>query len=329
MTDSRPSADRASELFPPIEPYESGLLAVSHGHSIYWETCGNPLGKPALVVHGGPGIGCTERMRRAFDPERYRIVLFDQRGAGRSLPHASSVAAEMRFNTTHHLIADMERLREHLGIERWLLSGGSWGTTLALAYAERYAERVSELVLASVTLSRRSEIDWLYRGVSRFFPEEWQRFRQGVPEAERDDLVAAYARLMELPAEREQAAQRWARWEDAVVSLEPNANPRMYSDRAPEALLGFVRICTHYFANAAWLDEHELLANACRLKGVPGVIIHGRQDLSCPIRSAWELAEAWEGVAFHAVAAAGHQRNAAMRDLMLRAHADFATGTPR
>ena len=220
MTSSTQAAAASVELFPEIEPHASGLLQVTEGNSMYWESCGNPRGKPALVVHGGPGIGCTERMRRAFDPERYRIVLFDQRGAGRSRPHASDPSADMRSNTTHHLIADMEHLRRHLEIDRWLLSGGSWGTTLALAYAERFPERVSELVLANVTLSRKREIDWLYGGVARFFPEEFQHFCEGVEPAERTNLVRAYARLMERPERREEAANRWARWEDAVVSLE-------------------------------------------------------------------------------------------------------------
>jgi proline iminopeptidase len=323
-TDQAPKAAQMPELFPPIEPHASGMLEVSDGNAIYWESCGNPRGKPAVVVHGGPGIGCTEKMRRAFNPDHYRIVLFDQRGCGRSQPHASDVPADMSCNTTHHLIADMEQLREHLDIERWLLSGGSWGTTLALAYAQRFPERVSALVLANVTLSRRREIDWLYRGVSCFFPEEWQRFREGVPEGERDDLVGAYARLMQQPHTRDEAANRWAHWEDTVVSLEPNARPRVYSDRAPDALIAFVRICSHYFANAVWLGEDELLAGAKRLKGIPGAIIHGRLDLSCPIISAWELSRAWPEAEFHAVANTGHQASAAMRELMLRAHARFA-----
>ena len=217
----RPLPSPSRELFPEIEPYARGMLPVSHDNFIYWETCGNPRGKPAVVVHGGPGIGCTPRMRRAFDPERYRIVLFDQRGAGRSRPHASQLSTDVRFNTTHHLIADMEALREHLHIDRWLLSAGSWGTTLALAYAERFAERVSELVLVNVTLSRKRDVDWLYSGVARFLPEEFHDFCEGVPESERGDLVGAYARAMERAELREEAAVRWARWEDAVVSLEP------------------------------------------------------------------------------------------------------------
>lgn len=185
-----------ADLFPPIEPYACGMLDVADGNATYWEACGNPDGKPALLVHGGPGIGCSARMRQAFDPAVYRIVLFDQRGCGRSTPHASDASVDMHHNTTHHLVSDMEKLREHLGIERWLLSGGSWGTTLALAYAQRFPHRVSELVLLNLTLSRRSDIDWLYRGVARFFPSEWEQFRNGVPLEQQDDLVSAYARLM-------------------------------------------------------------------------------------------------------------------------------------
>ena len=169
------------EPFPPLEPYDQGLLDVGDNNLVYWETCGNPAGKPALVVHGGPGSGCSTGSRRYFDPERYRIVLFDQRGCGRSLPHVSDPAVDLSANTTHHLIADMERLREQLGIERWLLYGGSWGSTLILAYAERYPERVSAVVILGVTMTRRSDIHWLYRGVGRFFPAEWDRFRRGVP----------------------------------------------------------------------------------------------------------------------------------------------------
>src|ERR1700704_5018175 len=239
-----------SELYPEIEPYDHGMLDVGDRNLVYWEVCGSPDGKPAVVLHGGPGSGCSTGMRRYFDPGVYRVVLFDQRGCGRSTPHASDPATDMGVNTTAHLIADMERLREHLGIERWLLWGGSWGSTLALAYAERHPERVSAIALVGVTMSRRSDLDWLYRGVGRFFPEEWHRFRAGVPEAERDgDLVAAYARLMENsdPHVRAHAANAWCAWEDAVVSLEPNAKPNLYSDRPPAALLALVRICTHYF----------------------------------------------------------------------------------
>ncbi|MGH3669432.1 MAG: prolyl aminopeptidase, partial [Pseudonocardiaceae bacterium] len=249
-------------LYPPIEPYDQGMLDVGDGNLVYWEACGNPAGKPALVVHGGPGSGCSARMRQGFDPNRYRAVLFDQRGCGRSTPHASDPATDMSHNTTEHLIADMERLREHLGIDRWLLHGGSWGSTLILAYAERHPDRVSEIVICSVTTTRRSEIDWLYRGVARFFPEEWEQFRAGVPESEHDgDLVAAYAQLMANPDPqvRVDAASAWCAWEDAVLSLEPGGKPNPFSDRPQANMLALVRICTHYFARGAWLEEGALL----------------------------------------------------------------------
>ena len=314
------------EPYPPIEPYDHGLLDVGDGNLVYWETCGSPTGKPALVVHGGPGSGCGTGSRRYFDPERYRVVLFDQRGCGRSLPHASDPTTDMSVNTTHHLLADMERLREELGIERWLLYGGSWGSTLILTYAERYPERVSEIVLLGVTVTRRSDTDWLYRGVGRFFPEAWARFRDGAPVVEHDDLVAAYARLVESPdaAVRERATRDWLAWEDAVISLEETGSPGAYSNRPPAAALALVRICAHYFANGAWLEEGELLANAGRLAGIPGVLLHGRHDLGGPVGVAWELAQAWPDAELVVVEDSGHTGNEAMRELALAATARFA-----
>lgn len=303
------------------------MLDVGDGNLVYWETCGNPGGKPALVVHGGPGTGCSTTMRQGFDPERYRAVLFDQRGSGRSIPHASDPATDMSVNTTEHLLADMERLREHLGIDRWLLSGGSWGSTLILAYAERHPHRVSEIVISGVTTTRRSEIDWLYRGVARFFPEEWERFRAAVPEPDRDgDLVAAYARLMEDPdpVVRANAAHAWGAWEDAVLSLEPDGKPNAFSDRAPDALLALVRICAHYFAHGAWLEEGALLRDAGRLAGIPGVLIHGRLDLSGPLHTAWELARAWPDAELVTIGNSGHQGSDTMRERMLGALDRFA-----
>jgi proline iminopeptidase len=222
----------------------------------------------------------------------------------------------MSVNTTEHLLADMEWLREHLRIERWLLHGGSWGSTLVLAYAERHPGRVSEIVIPSVTTCRRSEIDWLYRGVGRFFPEEWERFRAGIPESERDgDLLAAYARLMESPNAdvRAKATADWLAWEDAVVSQEPQGIPNAYSNRPPAAQLAFVRICAHYYSNAAWLEEGALLRNASRLAGIPGVLIHGRLDLGCPLRTAWELAQAWPDARLAVVDDSGHTGSDAMR----------------
>jgi proline iminopeptidase len=309
-----------TEPYPPIEPYDHGMLDVGDGNLVYWEACCNPHGKAAVVVHGGPGSGCGPGSRRYFDPERYRVVLFDQRGCGRSTPHASDPATDMSVNTTHQLIADMERLREHLGIERWMLYGGSWGSTLILAYAERYPHRVSEIVILGVTMCRPSEIDWLYRGVGRFFPEEWARFRAGVPESDRDgDLVTAYARLLESPDPhvRREAAADWLAWEDAVISLEPNGTPNAYSSRLPDASLAFVRICAHYFSHAAWLEEDELLRNAARLKDIPGVLFHGRLDLGSPLGTAWALAEAWPEARLVVIDDSGHTGSDAMRHEIL------------
>ncbi|MFG1750403.1 prolyl aminopeptidase [Streptosporangium sandarakinum] len=301
----------------PIDPYDHGMLDVGDGNLVHWEVYGNPEGKPALVVHGGPGAGSSARHPRSFDPERYRIVLFDQRGCGRSTPHASDPAADMSVNTTEHLLADMERLREHLGIDRWLLFGGSWGSTLILAYAERHPERVSEIVIPAVTMTRPSETDWLYRGVGRFFPEAWDRFRAGVPEADRDgDLLAAYARLMEHPdAEvRARAATDWLAWEDAVISMEPNGKKGAYSDRPSDEMLAFVRICAHYFSHDAWLEDGVLLREAHRLAGIPGVLIHGRHDLGSPVSTAWELAQAWPDAKLVIVEDSGHTGSDTMRD---------------
>ncbi len=312
--------------YPAIEPYEDGMLDVGDGNLVYWEACGNPDGKPALVVHGGPGSGCTANQRRSFDPERYRIILFDQRGCGRSRPHTSNPAVDMRHNTTHHLLRDMERLREHLGVDRWLLYGGSWGATLSLAYAERHPERVSEMVLVSVTTTRQSEIDWLYGGVSRFFPEAYQRFREGAANPD-GDIVAAYAQLMEHPdrSVREEGAANWRAWEDAVISLEHNGSPGAYSARVGDAGLAFVRICTHYFAHTAWLEDGEIIQNAGRLAGIPGVLIHGRNDLGGPVVTAWELAQAWPDAELIVIEDSGHTGSAAMEQALLGAVNRFAS----
>ncbi|MEV4073672.1 prolyl aminopeptidase [Nonomuraea fuscirosea] len=312
---------------PPIEPYDHGMLDTGDGNLIYWEVCGNPDGKPALVVHGGPGSGCSTGVRRTFDPERYRIVLFDQRNCGRSRPHASDPATDLSRNTTQHLIADMELLREHLGIGKWLLYGGSWGSTLILAYAETYPERVSEIVIPAVTTTRRSEIDWLYRGVGRFFPEAWDRFRDGVPAADRDgDLLAAYARLLSDPDDkvREKAAVDWITWEDAVISMEANGKPNAYSDRPADAIMAMTRICSHYFSNGAWLEEGVLLREAGRLAGIPGVLIHGRLDMGGPPQTAWELAKAWPDAELIMVEDSGHTGSDTMRNAILAAIDRFA-----
>lgn len=307
------------------------MLDVGDGNLVHWEVSGSPHGKPAVVVHGGPGSGCRPGSRRSFHPERYRVVQFDQRGCGRSTPHAGDPATDMSTNTTHHLVADMERLREHLAIERWLMYGGSWGSTLILAYAERHPERVSEIVIPGVTTTRRSEIDWLYRGVGRFFPEEWEQFRLGVPEADRDgDLVAAYARLMENPdpAVRDAAAVAWLAWEDAVISLEPQGVRNAYSSRPQPAQQAFVRICAHYFSHAAWLAEGRLLRDAGRLAGIPGVLIHGRLDMGSPVGTAWELSRAWPDARLVVVGNSGHTGSDAMGDEILRALDRFSQRAP-
>ncbi|WP_328905134.1 prolyl aminopeptidase [Streptomyces sp. NBC_00234] len=315
------------EKYPPIEPYDHGMLDVGDGNLVYWEVCGNPAGKPALVVHGGPGSGCNARSRQYFDPERYRVVLFDQRNCGRSTPHASDPAADMRFNTTGHLIDDMERLRVHLGIDRWLLYGGSWGSTLILAYAEQHPERVSEIVIASVTTTRRSEIDWLYRGSGAVFPEAWDLFRAGVPEAAGPgDLVAAYARRMESPDPqvRARATADWCAWEDAVLSQEAYTGPPPYSGRPGPAQTALVRICSHYFSHGAWLEEGQLIRDAGRLAGIPGVLVHGRFDLAGPLVTAWELAKVWPDAELTVIEDAGHLGGTATRRAVLAALDRFA-----
>jgi len=302
------------------------MLEVGDGNQVYWETCGSPDGKPAVIVHGGPGSGCWPGQGQEFDPERYRLVLFDQRGCGRSRPHASDPATDLRPNTTGHLVADMELLREYLGIDRWLLYGYSWGSTLSLAYAERHPDRVSEIVISGVTTTRRAEIDWLYRGVGRFFPEQWERFLAGVPGTPRDgDIVAAYARLMEDPDEavREKATSDWCAWEDAVLSGETNGGA-VYAARPAAAKLGFVRICSRYFANGAWLEEGELLREAYRLAGIPGVLVHGRLDMGGPLDTAWQLARAWPDAELTVVEEAGHLGTEATRSHVLNALNRFA-----
>jgi proline iminopeptidase len=317
-----------TELFPLIEPYDQGLLDVGDGNLVYWETCGNPGGKPAVMVHGGPGQGCAPGMRRMFDPSRYRAVLFDQRGCGRSRPHASDPGTSLERNTTGHLVADMERLREHLGIDRWLITGGSWGTTLGLVYAERYPERVSEIMLSAISTTRRSELDWLYRGVGRFFPEEWERFSAvaaGIDGFD-GDVVAGYARLMEDPdpATRSRAAGAWYRWEEVVLSLEPNAKPLADDGPPDDYVLAFVRICAHYYSQAGFLEDGAVIRDAGRLAGIPGVLIHGRLDLSCPAATAWELARAWPGAELLIDDHSGHRGSDIKRAWMLETLATFA-----
>ena len=300
-------------LYPEIEPYAQGLLDTDNGQRIYWETCGNREGEPALVLHGGPGSGCTAWHRRLFDPSRYRIVLFDQRGCGRSLPHAGDPTTNLETNTTRHLIADIERVRRHLGIERWLLLGGSWGSTLALAYAEAHPNRVSALVLFGVTTGRRSEFDWTFRGgLAMFFPQQWQRLLDAVPpEARDDDLVAAYTRLLHDPDPdvRAGAAFEWCLWESATPSWPPATGlARRFTD--PTYALAFARLVTHYVRHNAWLEDDALLRNIDALAGVPGVLINGRFDFQAPLTNAWTLHRAWAGSELVVVDDAGHAADA-------------------
>lgn len=296
------------ELYPQATPYAEGMLDVGDGHRLYWRTYGNPEGKPAVALHGGPGSGCGPGWARYFDPAVYRVVLFDQRGSGRSTPHAGEAVVSLETNTTDHLLADIERLRRHLGVERWLVFGGSWGTTLGLAYAQRHPDRVSELVLFSVVTTSRQEVEWVTRDVGRFFPAEWARFRAGVPASDRDgNLAEAYSRLLHDPdpAVRDRAARDWCTWEDTHVSLQPGHRPNPRFEH-PVFRLAFARLVTHYWSHAAWLPDGALLRGAAGLAGVPGVLVHGRLDLSSPPDVAWQLARAWPGSELLLVDDAGH-----------------------
>jgi proline iminopeptidase len=316
------------ELYPAIEPYDHGMLEVGDGNRIYWETCGNPDGKPAVVLHGGPGSGCTPWHRRLFDPGAYRIVLFDQRNCGRSTPHASAPEIDLASNNTANLVADIERLREHLGIDRWLVLGGSWGSTLALAYAEAHPHRVTEIILFGVTTGRHKEFDWYFRGgVSILFPEQWERLRQAVPAAIRDgDIIEAYARLLHDPdtAIREQAALAWCTWESATPAWPPtnDLSPRF---RNPEYRLAFSRIVIHYVSNYAWLDDGALLRDASAIAHIPGIMVNGRFDLGAPIAWAYDLKRVWHRAELVIVDDAGHDAtNAGIARELVRATDRFA-----
>jgi proline iminopeptidase len=290
--------------YPAIEPYRTGRLRVSAVHEIYWEQSGNPKGKPAVFLHGGPGFGSEPNHRRFFDPERYRIVLFDQRGCGKSMPHAS-----LEENTTWDLVADIEKLRVELGIERWLVFGGSWGSTLALAYAETHPERVTELVLRGIFLIRKSEIDWFYqRGASAIYADAWEKYVEPIPEVERGDLLRAFHRRLTGNDERERmrAAKAWSIWEGSTSCLMPNEG--LIAKTAGDAFaLAFARIECHYFVHGAWLEgERELLRNVGRIRHIPATIVQGRYDVVCPMETAWALHRAWPEADFRLVQDAGH-----------------------
>jgi proline iminopeptidase len=321
-------ATRMTQLFPAIEPHEHGLLDVGDGNRVYWETCGSPRGKPAIVLHGGPGSGCTPWHRRLFDPSAYRIVLFDQRNCGRSTPHASAPDTDLASNNTANLIADIERIREHLRVERWLVLGGSWGSTLALAYAERYSERVTEIILFGVTTGRHKEFDWLFRGgVSDLFPEEWKRLRDAVPPALCDrDIIEAYCALLDDPdaSIREQAALAWCTWESATPAWPPahGLSPRF---RDPAFRMAFGRIVTHYVRNYAWLEDGSILRDAAALADIPGIMVNGRFDLQAPIGWAYDLKRAWPRAKLVIVDNAGHDAStASITAELLRATNDLA-----
>ena len=316
------------DRYPEIEPYEHGVLDVGDGNLVYWETTGNPHGKPAVVFHGGPGSGSSSGTRRLFDPARYRIVQFDQRGCGLSTPHASLPDTDLSTNTTQHLIGDIERLREHLGVERWLVLGPSWGSTLALAYAEEHPGRVSELVLWGVTTGRHSEFDWLFRGhgVGPLLPEAWDELVSAVPKRDRDgDIVEAYYRLLHDPdpAVRDGAALAWCTWESATPDWPPKQGlDDRFAD--PAYRMAFARLVTHYALHYGFLEDGALLRNAHVLADIPGVLVHGRFDLGAPLGNAWELKRVWPHAELVVVENAGHAATPASAAAIIAATDRFA-----
>lgn len=293
-------------LYPTVEPFDTGRLRVSAVHELYYEQCGNPAGQPVVFLHGGPGAGLVPDYRRFFDPQAYRIVLFDQRGAGQSTPHA-----ELEDNTTGHLIDDIERLREHLGVDRWLVFGGSWGSTLSLAYAEMYPERVTELVLRGIFLCRPGEIRWFYEegeGASAIFPDGWEQYVRIIPKAERGDMLGAYYRRLTSgdPAVRLEAAKAWSVWEGSALTLLPN-KALLDQFTEPEKAIALARIECHYFVNNCFFEsDNFLIENIDKIRHIPAVIVQGRYDIVCPMISAWDLHRAWPEAELIVVPDAGH-----------------------
>lgn len=324
-------ADLDDILYPPIEPYETGMLLVGDGHRVYWEQSGNPDGKPVVFLHGGPGGGTAPWHRRFFDPERYRIVLMDQRGCGRSTPHASEPDADLRHNTTWHLVADLELLRKNLGISTWQVFGGSWGSALALAYAETHPEAVSELVLRGIFTLRRHEIEWFYEGgASAIYPDLWEEFIAGIPVLERSRLVEAYHRRLSDPdpAVHVPAAIAWSKWEGATITLrtDPATVERMTDAAGATA---FARIENHYFMHDGWFEPGQLIERASMLRDIPAVIVQGRYDMCTPIMTAWDLHRAWPEAEFIVVDDAGHAASEPGIARALRAATDrFADAAP-
>ena len=314
--------DPLRTLYPPIEPYETGMLDVGDGHSVYYERVGTPGARPAVFLHGGPGGGISPAHRQLFDPARYDVLLFDQRGCGRSTPHAGLDA-----NTTWHLVDDIERLRRTVGAERWLVFGGSWGSTLALAYAQKHPDRVSALVLRGIYTVTEAELRWYYQfGVSEMFPDKWERFQAPIPEAERGDMIAAYHRLLtgDDRARQIEAAKAWSLWEGETITLLPDpAFSAAHGDG--HFALAFARLENHYFTHQCWLEEGQLLRDANRLRGIPGVIVHGRYDMPCPARFAYALHKAWPEADFHLIEGAGHAYSEpGILDRLIRATDRFA-----
>jgi proline iminopeptidase len=297
-----------SILFPEIEAYDHGFLDVGDGQLIYWESYGNPHGRPALYVHGGPGSGSSPSAARYFDPSAYRIILFDQRNCGRSLPNAAEMGTDLSTNTIWHLIDDIEKLRCHLEVTDWVLFGASWGSTLALAYAQTHPARVAAMVLAGVTTTRRSEIQWLTQGMAALFPKEWHRLNASLPgDMRAKGVIEGYRELLNAPDldVRLKAAQDWHDWEVASILLHnPEGYPRRW--RNPQYLLTRARIITHYFSQAAWLEEGALLRDAGKLASIPGVLVQGRLDLEAPLTTAWELTRVWPGSELVIVENAAH-----------------------
>ncbi len=311
-------------LYPEIEPYATGMLDVGDGHSIYYERCGTPGATPAVFLHGGPGGGISPSHRRLFDPARYDVLLFDQRGCGQSTPHAC-----LEANTTWHLVADIERLRALVGVERWVVFGGSWGSTLGLAYAETHPERVRALILRGIYTVTRAERDWYYQfGVSEMFPDKWAGFLAPIPEDQRGDMVEAYRRILtgDDPTAQLEAAKAWTIWEGETITLLPDpALSEAFQDG--HFALAFARIENHFFAHDAWLEEGQLLRDAGRLAGIPGTIVHGRYDMPCPARYAFALHQAWPEAEFHLIEGAGHAYNEpGILDQLIRATDRFADG---
>ena len=316
-------ADRRT-LYPPIEPYASGTLDVGDGHTLYWERCGTQGAKPVVFLHGGPGGGCLPNHRRQFDPARYDILLFDQRGCGRSTPHAN-----LEANTTWHLVADIERLREMLGIERWMVFGGSWGSTLSLAYAQTHPQRVTELVLRGIFTFRQSELDWLFRqGASEIFPDGWEEFVAPIPPEERSDLTAAYHRRLTGSdrAEQLRAAKAWSKWEAQTVTLLPD--PHVIEEfTEDEFAIAIARIENHYMVHKGWLEEGQLIANVDVMRHIPAVIVQGRYDCCTPPATAWALHKAWPEARLEIVPDASHLYNEpGILDGLIRATDAFANG---